>query len=64
MKEKFMKKQKLDEKIVCDLTGCGRLSTYRLTFRNGTTVFVCKDCFDEAREFFVKENENDNKKTK
>ena len=36
-----MKKTKLDEKIVCDVIGCGGLSTYRLTFASPVGRFIC-----------------------
>lgn len=57
-----MKKTKLNEKIVCDLIGCGGLSTYRLTFRNGTDLFLCENCFNEMKDFFKNLGENDETK--
>lgn len=50
-----MKKLKLNENIVCDIKGCGRLSTYRLTFDKKSTVFLCDECLKEARDFFKNE---------
>lgn len=50
-----MKKRKLDVKIVCDRIGCGGLSTYRLTFDSGEPIFLCKNCYDEMKEFFLNE---------
>lgn len=60
-----MRKEKLDEKTVCDVIGCGGLSTYRLTFDNGTNIFLCDKCYLEAKNFFINEsgeNEKSNKK--
>ncbi len=59
-----MKKTKLDEKIVCDVIGCGGLSTYRLTFSNGTDIFLCDKCYREVKEFFANENKKDEKSDK
>ncbi len=58
-----MKKTKLNEKIVCDLLGCGGLSTYRLTFKSGTDLFLCEKCYDEIKDFFKKNGDkNDSEK--
>ena len=46
-----MKKTKLDEKIVCDVIGCGGLSTYRLTF--GKTEVVTELFVTEKNKRFV-----------
>lgn len=59
-----MRKTKLDEKVVCDIIGCGGLSTYRLTFSNGTDMFLCENCYHEAKEFFVNESKQDEKSDK
>lgn len=55
-----MKKKTLNEKIVCDVIGCGRLSTYSLTFDNKTNVFLCEKCYNEARDFFKNEAKKQN----
>ncbi len=58
-----MKKTKLNEKIVCDILGCGGLSTYRLTFSNGTYLFLCENCYNEMKDFFKKQGDkNDSEK--
>lgn len=56
-----MKKEKLNEKIVCDTIGCGRLSAYRLTFDKGTSIFLCQKCFNEIKEFFINEEKSSEK---
>lgn len=56
-----MKKEKLNEKIVCDTLGCGCLSAYRLTFDKGASIFLCQKCYSETKEFFVNEEESNKK---
>ncbi len=53
-----MKKTKLNEPIVCDMYGCGRLSAYRLTFSNGTDIFLCQKCYNELKDYFKNGGEN------
>lgn len=50
-----MTKTKVNEDIVCDVLGCGQKSTYRLTFDGKSSVFICKDCFNEFKNFVKKD---------
>lgn len=45
-----MKIEKTNNKIVCDNTGCGKLSSYKVTMKSGFSFFICGDCLKEASD--------------
>lgn len=45
-----MKLQKISYQIGCDIPGCGRLSTYSLTFKGSSEKFhICDACAEEMK---------------
>ncbi|HBK02227.1 MAG TPA: hypothetical protein DDY77_04270 [Clostridiales bacterium] len=46
-----MKIEKLKDKIVCDVPGCGNLAEFRLTFDGKSASFnLCRSCFSELKK--------------
>ena len=41
--------KKTDEKIVCDVEGCGELGKYEVVTSSGAVYFVCEKCMDELK---------------
>ena len=46
-----MRIEKLKDKIVCDVPGCGNLAEYRLTAEKTSASFnMCRSCFSELKK--------------
>lgn len=44
-----MKIERVEEAIVCDVPGCGRLAKKRLSFTGGGSAILCDECFGELK---------------
>jgi len=44
-----MKINKTSEKIVCDVTGCGKLADCEIIADTGARVFICEECLKKLK---------------